>query len=487
VLPLHSYAQFRRFRAQRELAGMDALDAQLRQVSTADDVAVRGVATKFIAGIVRTLMRSGVRGVYFVTQNLIAPTRAVLQELDLLGGSSLAPAVAAPERPLPWRTSGDRAEMARPIYWSARPQSYIHRTAAARRAGEGCAPAGGGAAARDEREEVEDVDEGSAHPNGRWGSAHSAAFHQDKHNYLLINAAARKCAAFRDVRTFGDVCWAFVAFLNGQGSLPWCAEGLAPEASHILQSVLIPMNCKGLLTINSQPAVNGARSDDPEVGWGPRGGRVYQRQYLEFFCSPAALNVALQLFDEHPSLTYMAQNRERKGRRTNMPDGDAWVRARPASDDQLLQHVTSSNGSGAGTNGAAPLATPHQPAAARFAGMEAVVTWGVFPNRDILQPTTVSSDAFDIWVPEAFEQWLLSFAEGHVPRVVHDIVDTWYLVTVFDNDFTTAPHTAMNTAIQQLLQRLPNLCERERVPTSASDEDMLAFSGNTLQRPSLIV
>lgn len=38
-----------------------------------------------------------------------------------------------------------------------------------------------------------------------------------------------------------------------------------------------------------QPAVNGARSDHPIFGWGGPGGRVYQKAYIECFCSPQNL------------------------------------------------------------------------------------------------------------------------------------------------------------------------------------------------------
>jgi hypothetical protein len=37
------------------------------------------------------------------------------------------------------------------------------------------------------------------------------------------------------------------------------------------------MNELGFLTINSQPAVNGARSDHKVFGWGPSNGYVYQK------------------------------------------------------------------------------------------------------------------------------------------------------------------------------------------------------------------
>lgn len=40
---------------------------------------------------------------------------------------------------------------------------------------------------------------------------------------------------------------------------------------------LARINSKGVLTINSQPNVNGAPSDDPVFGWGGPGGYVYQK------------------------------------------------------------------------------------------------------------------------------------------------------------------------------------------------------------------
>jgi hypothetical protein len=41
------------------------------------------------------------------------------------------------------------------------------------------------------------------------------------------------------------------------------------------------------MTINSQPSANAVKSDHPLFGWGGSGGRVYQRSYVEFFCSPS--------------------------------------------------------------------------------------------------------------------------------------------------------------------------------------------------------
>lgn len=39
-----------------------------------------------------------------------------------------------------------------------------------------------------------------------------------------------------------------------------------------------------------QPRVNAVPSDDASFGWGPAGGHVFQKAYLEFFCSPGRLD-----------------------------------------------------------------------------------------------------------------------------------------------------------------------------------------------------
>ena len=37
-------------------------------------------------------------------------------------------------------------------------------------------------------------------------------------------------------------------------------------------------------TVGSQPAVDSASSSDRVVGWGPKGGYVFQKSFVEFFC-----------------------------------------------------------------------------------------------------------------------------------------------------------------------------------------------------------
>lgn len=58
--------------------------------------------------------------------------------------------------------------------------------------------------------------------------------------------------------------------------LPWNDEPLAQE-TNLLKDELEKVNRRGVLTINSQPNINGKPSTDPIVGWGPAGGYVYQK------------------------------------------------------------------------------------------------------------------------------------------------------------------------------------------------------------------
>jgi len=49
------------------------------------------------------------------------------------------------------------------------------------------------------------------------------------------------------------------------------------------------MTRKGWWTVGSQPAVDCAPSTDEVVGWGPSAGYVFQKAFVEFFCTEADL------------------------------------------------------------------------------------------------------------------------------------------------------------------------------------------------------
>ena len=60
--------------------------------------------------------------------------------------------------------------------------------------------------------------------------------------------------------------------------------------------------------INSQPAVNAAPSSDVVHGWGAkRNGFVFQKAYIEFFCSPLRMQQLLERIPAHQTLTWQVR------------------------------------------------------------------------------------------------------------------------------------------------------------------------------------
>lgn len=113
------------------------------------------------------------------------------------------------------------------------------------------------------------------------------------------------------------------------------------------------MNQNKLFTLNSQPQVNGAKSDDEKFGWGPNRGYVYQKAYFELFVDGKIIEQLCAYIDQFPTITYQAVNKEGK----------------------KLQNCQE--------------------------GQVNAVTWGIFPGREVIQPTVVDADAFMIWKDEA--------------------------------------------------------------------------------------
>ncbi|KAF8708560.1 hypothetical protein HU200_029931 [Digitaria exilis] len=195
-----------------------------------------------------------------------------------------------------------------------------------------------------------------------------------------------------------DIKERFTNFYQGKlTSFPWSESyGLQQK---IIDDQLVKINQKGFLTINSQPAVNGEKSDSPTVGWGGPGGYVYQKAYLEFFCTEEKLGQLIKKIKEaFPSLTYMALGKNGKSF-TNIP-----------------------------------------------ANAVNAVTWGVFPGKEIIQPTVVESASFKFWMKEAFEIWAHLFGKDDssaLKTVLHDTpklehstaLDNYYLVSLVDNDY----------------------------------------------------
>ena len=85
--------------------------------------------------------------------------------------------------------------------------------------------------------------------------------------------------------TATDITALFLRYLTGEASsTPWSDEPLQPETVPITPH-LTALNSRGWWTVGSQPALDAVSSDDEVYGWGPKGGYVFQKAFVEFFCT----------------------------------------------------------------------------------------------------------------------------------------------------------------------------------------------------------
>ncbi|ORZ39493.1 methylenetetrahydrofolate reductase-domain-containing protein [Catenaria anguillulae PL171] len=252
--------------------------------------------------------------------------------------------------------------------------------------------------------------------NGRWSSSASPAFGDvDGYGGVFFKHSKEQARAVWGLpRTVADLANVFVGYCQGTVKfLPWSEQPLAGE-SMLIRDDLALLNKLGYLTINSQPPVNGVPSSHPVHGWGPKNGYCFQKMYIEFFLSPElfdALVAHLAEVDPDGVITYHAVQRKGENVRFNDPD--------PESANAL--------------------------------------TWGVFPGKEIVQPTVTDLAAFMAWYPEAFElfdSWANVYDKGSEERkLVEGVAGEWWLVNVVNNDFT-APKDKLIEVLKGAARRL---------------------------------
>lgn len=200
-------------------------------------------------------------------------------------------------------------------------------------------------------------------PNGRFGDSRSPAFGEIDGYGPTIKVGNKKAyELWGSPRSIKDLQIVFIKYLEGSiDSLPWCDLGLSAETA-LIQEELIQLNDKGFFTLASQPATNGSYSTDKIFGWGPAGGVVYQKAFVEMF-------VPKQVWENGG----MKRKLEQYGRA------------------KLTYYVTDSRG---------VFETNLEPNSSN------VVTWGVFSDSQVIQSTIVSEESFKAWSDEAFSIWL---------------------------------------------------------------------------------
>jgi methylenetetrahydrofolate reductase (NADPH) len=406
MMPIQGYSSFEKMTKFCRTRVPASVWESLAQIK-ANDEEVKSYGVQLCVDMCKALWQAGVPGFHFYTLNLEKSVSMILEGLNILENT-------ASRRALPWRgsrlklsqtpdtsspTSGmnspirsnnsllasssnvsstdlenrgrsssdaRKMEDVRPINWANRTKSYIKRTIT--------------------------WDE---FPNGRWGDSRSAAFGElsDSHFFRPVEGCKEdRLAMWGEAPIkYDEVYEVFAKYVEGKiPILPWC-ESEMQEETRVISEPLAAFNRAGFLTINSQPVVNGEKSDHPVFGWGGKGGRVYQKAYIEFFASPELLNIVMNDVASKPNLNLYAVNSS--GHRIN--NGPKGVTA---------------------------------------------LTWGVFPGKEILQPTVFDYETFLVWSEEAFRLWTNAWAilyedETESAGLIYDIYENFFLVAVIDDEY----------------------------------------------------
>lgn len=67
------------------------------------------------------------------------------------------------------------------------------------------------------------------------------------------------------------------------------------------------------------------------------------------------------------------------------------------------------------------------------------VTWGVFPNREVVQPTIIEEQSFKAWSEEAFgiwREWQRLYPKSSDSwKLLDTIHDSYFLVSIVHHDY----------------------------------------------------
>ena len=228
-------------------------------------------------------------------------------------------------------------------------------------------------------------------PNGRWGDFQNPGFGEPDSCYIFKTNVWLEKERYQwtiPLKTIDSVAEIFYNFLDNKISgLPWCLENVQDETIGI-KSHLIQLNKKYIFTINSQPPLNSIKSNHPVHGWGSKGGYVYQKGYLECFV-PTKIVETLKSID---GIYYYSQDNNGKIITTD-------------------KDITTIG-----------------------------LTWGVFENAEILQPTIFNINSFNIWRKEAFNFWKTRWQNYYTKdseswQIIQEIIDNYSLLVIVDNNY----------------------------------------------------
>ncbi|AMD22714.1 HHL056Cp [Eremothecium sinecaudum] len=231
--------------------------------------------------------------------------------------------------------------------------------------------------------------------NGRFGDSRSPAYGEiDGYGPSLKVSSNAAYKIWGQPSCIEDLINIFIGYLDSSiEKLPWCDLGISSETA-LIQEELIELNKRGYLTLASQPSTNSTPSADKIFGWGPPGGMVYQKAFVELFINKETWEQVIK------------------------PRIDA-------SESYLSYYVGDSSGN---------FQSNMEPESS------SVVTWGVFPNSQILQTTIIEEESFKAWNDEAFKIWVewskLFPRNSPSYSLLRQMHRDYYLVSIVYHNFT---------------------------------------------------
>ncbi|KAL1944800.1 hypothetical protein VTO73DRAFT_3230 [Trametes versicolor] len=372
VMPIQTYASFLRMTKLCATRVPATLMSDLVPIRH-DDQKVKDFGVNLAVDMIRQLQRGGIEGVHFCTLNLEKSVIRVLESLGLAGNIPtlanrlISDMPSPPERTVTPHTAADRATKE----LTSAPQAETE-------AGKG------------ELNAAADWDD---FPNGRFGDFKSPAYGDTDRwgSSALQNNAA--LSHWGSPQTVEDLTNMFMRYLHSKiAATPFSPTPLSPESLMIFPH-LEKLTRRGWWTVGSQPAINGVPSTDDVVGWGPKGGYVYQKCFVEFFVEQKDVERIVKRVQE---------------------EGAGWV-------DLFAGNV----------KGEVLTSVPE--------GGRNAVTWGVFPGQEIAQTTIIEKESFLSWKDEAFSiwsEWASFFRPGSQERtLLEGVRDQRWLVSLVHHDY----------------------------------------------------
>ncbi|KAH3674560.1 hypothetical protein WICPIJ_009518 [Wickerhamomyces pijperi] len=387
LMPINTFQLFHRAAKLSHASIPEQMLAQFPEDIQNDDDKVKEIGVKIMRAMIEeiyTKTQGRVRGFHFYTLNLEKAVAKIVEDCSLLNRHIEQPAEASADqqqpRSFPLNHSSSNILLTDSVNTSASTQSKVQEILAI--------STGTGTLGRDAT--WDDF------PNGRFGDSRSPAYGEiDGYGPSLKLTHTKALELWGTPQTLQDISSVFVKYLEATiDAIPWSELPLSSETAFI-QEYLIQLNLnKGWFSLASQPAVNCCPSQDKIFGWGPHGGYVFQKSFVELFIPKSDFQTIVQ-----PRLETQAE-------RVSYYVGDSHSQFSSSLDSK------SSN----------------------------AVTWGVFPDREVLQTTIIEEESFKAWCDEAFAIWKewgkLYPAQSQSRKLIDGIIEDYVLCTVVWHDFT---------------------------------------------------